>query len=154
MQKNKKVLYLSLGALFLSTAYMLSKKWKKPIEAKITSKFGYRIHPITHKSILHNGIDLHAPIGTAIKAPYGGIVESVYSNDAGGLQLILKHTNGFRTGYAHLSKVNYAIGTKIRKGQIIALTGNSGQVTAPHLHFTLTNPSGEKVDPQKFIYTS
>lgn len=150
MPKNNRI-FAILGGLFLIGA-MTIKRWRKPIIGVITSKFGYRIHPVTKQSTYHNGIDIAAPVGTKIYAPASGKVENLYSNAAGGLQLIIKHDNGFKTGYAHLSKILYPIGTKVRKGQIIALTGNTGATTGPHLHFTLTNELGEKVDPEKYIY--
>lgn len=148
--QNKGIFWAS--ATFLITMAILYKKFRKPVEGKITSKFGYRIHPITKASTFHNGIDIAIPVGTKIYAPASGVVESVFTNDAGGLQMKIKHNNGFITGYAHLSRAIYPVGTKIRKSQIIAYSGKSGQVTGPHLHFTLTNPEGEKVDPEKYIY--
>jgi len=130
-----------------------AQKWIKPVIAKITSKFGYRTDPKTSKpNEFHNGVDLAVSLGTPIKSPMNGIAEIINSGGAGGNELIVRHTNGYKTGYAHLTKAMVKKGDKITQGQVIALSGNTGKSTGPHLHFTLTDPSGAKVDPQKVIY--
>ena len=68
-----------------------------------------------------------------------------------GNQMLVDHPGGYRTGYAHLSKFVAAKGQSVRQGDIIALTGNTGIGTGPHLHFTLTDPQGNKVDPQSIF---
>jgi len=151
--QNKQSYLITSGILLFGILMIAVKKWRKPLEGKITSKFGYRIHPITKASTFHNGIDITAPIGTKIYAPYTGFIQTILTNSAGGLQMKVKHSNGFITGYAHLSDVVFPIGTKVRKGQIIAYSGNTGKVTGPHLHFTLTDSTGTKVDPEKFIFS-
>ena len=131
-----------------------AQKWLKPVVAKITSKFGYRTDPKTGKpNEFHNGIDLAVPSGTPIKSPMNGTIEAVNAGGAGGNELIIKHSNGYKTGYAHLTKVMVKKGDKVVQGQIIALSGNTGKSTGPHLHLTLTDPSGAKVDPQNTIFS-
>jgi murein DD-endopeptidase MepM/ murein hydrolase activator NlpD len=131
-----------------------AQNWLRPVVAKITSKFGYRTDPKTGKQdAFHNGIDLAVPVNTPIKSPMPGIVDAVTSGGDGGNQVILKHENGYKTGYAHLTKAMVKKGDKIKQGNVIALSGNTGKSTGPHLHFTLTDPSGAKVDPQKMIYS-
>lgn len=117
----------------------------------ITSPFGDRIHPITKVKTFHNGIDLSGKIGQVIAAPADGEVRTVYTNDAGGLQMTIKHDNGFTTGYAHLSKVQVAVGQRVTQSQVIALMGNSGQSTGPHLHFTVRDESGNLVNPVDYL---
>jgi murein DD-endopeptidase MepM/ murein hydrolase activator NlpD len=130
-----------------------AQKWLKPVVAKITSRFGYRTDPKTGKpNEFHNGIDLAVPSGTQIKSPMSGVVEAVNSGGPGGNELIIKHTNGYKTGYAHLSKVMVKKGDKVQQDQLVALSGNTGKSTGPHLHFTMTDPSGTKVDPQASIF--
>lgn len=130
-----------------------AQSWLQPVAARITSGFGYRTDPKTGKAgAFHNGIDLSVPIGTAIKAPMEGIVSLVNSGGDGGNQVIIRHTNGYLTGYAHLSKQLVKKGDKVRKGDVIGLSGNTGKSTAPHLHLTMTDPSGAKIDPRKHIY--
>lgn len=132
-----------------------AESWLKPVVAKITSKFGYRTDPKTGKqNAFHNGIDLAVPSGTKIKSPMPGIVFAIISGGDGGNEIILQHDNGYKTGYAHLSKQLVKKGDKVKQGDVIGLSGNSGKSTGPHLHLTLTDPTGAKVDPQKMIYSS
>lgn len=130
-----------------------AESWLRPVVAKITSKFGYRTDPKTGKqNAFHNGIDLAVTLNTPIKSPMPGIVDAVTSGGDGGNQVILKHDNGYKTGYAHLNKPMVKKGNKVKQGDVIGLSGSTGKSTGPHLHFTLTDPSGAKVDPQKMIY--
>ncbi|MGE0638495.1 MAG: M23 family metallopeptidase [Bacteroidia bacterium] len=131
-----------------------AQSWLRPVVAKITSKFGYRTDPKTGKqNAFHNGIDLAVALNTPIKSPMPGIVDAITSGGDGGNQVILKHDNGYKTGYAHLSKQLVKKGDKVKQGDVIGLSGNTGKSTGPHLHFTLTDPSGAKVDPQEMIYS-
>lgn len=120
-----------------------------PVTGRISSKFGQRIDPVTKVLAGHNGIDIAVPIGTMVHCPAPGTIWQSYENDLGGKQLIIKHDNGYKTGYAHLSKNdNFPIAAKVKQGDVVALTGNTGKhTTGAHLHFTLTNEKGEKVDP-------
>lgn len=130
-----------------------AQRWLRPVVAKITSKFGYRTDPKTGKqNAFHNGIDLAVPLNTPIKSPMPGVVDAVTSVGDGGNQVILKHDNGFKTGYAHLNKILVKKGDKIKQGDVIGLSGNTGKSTGPHLHLTLTDNSGAKVDPAKIIF--
>lgn len=131
-----------------------AQNWLRPVVAKITSKFGYRTDPKTGKqNAFHNGIDLAVPLNTPIKSPMPGIVDAITSGGDGGNQVIIKHDNGYKTGYSHLNKALVKKGDKLKQGDIIGLSGNTGKSTGPHLHLTLTDPSGAKVDPQKMIYS-
>jgi murein DD-endopeptidase MepM/ murein hydrolase activator NlpD len=123
---------------------------KYPVKGRVTSKFGYRKAPTAGASTGHNGLDIGVPIGTAVICPANGTVKNVYSNNAGGNQLIIEHTNGFRTGYAHLSKTLVSIGEKVKEGQKVAETGNTGISTGPHLHLTLRK-NGELVNPEDYF---
>ena len=149
VHKNKKKLKEVADA-----ALDKAHNWLRPVAAKISSGFGYRTDPKTGKpKEFHNGIDLVVPVGTQIKSPMAGVVFSISTTGDGGNQIILQHTNGYKTGYAHLSKIMVKKGDKIKQGDIIGLSGNTGKSTGPHLHFTLTDASGAKVDPQKMIYS-
>jgi murein DD-endopeptidase MepM/ murein hydrolase activator NlpD len=131
-----------------------AQSWLKPVVAKITSGFGYRTDPKTGKQkAFHNGIDLAVPVGTPIKSPMDGVVSLVNSGGDGGNQIIIRHNNGYFTGYAHLSKQLVKKGDKVKKGDVIGLSGNTGKSTGPHLHLTMTDPSGAKIDPQKLLYS-
>jgi hypothetical protein len=116
---------------------------------KITSGFGPRKAPFKGASTNHNGVDLAVPVNTSVFSPYDGVVERVWGSDkvTGGLQLRIRHDNGYTTGYAHLNSYNVKVGDRITKGQQIALSGNTGPSTGPHLHFVLRDPSGNLLNP-------
>lgn len=128
--------------------------WLRPVAAKITSKFGYRTDPKTGKqNAFHNGLDLAVPMNTPIKSPMPGVIFSISTVGDGGNQIIVKHDNGYKTGYAHLNKILVKKGDRIKQGDVIGLSGNTGKSTGPHLHLTLTDASGAKVDPEKMMYS-
>jgi murein DD-endopeptidase MepM/ murein hydrolase activator NlpD len=118
-----------------------------PIKDTITSPFGMRTHPVDGGEKFHNGIDIRANVGTPIKAPDNGTVTQVYSNDAGGKQLIIKLDSGYTAGFAHLSEYSVKAGDKVKAGQIVAKSGNTGNTTGAHLHFTIKDKSGNFIDP-------
>ncbi len=137
----------------ISEAEKKAENWLRPAVAKITSKFGYRTDPKTGKqNAFHNGLDLAVPLNTPIKSPMPGVVFSISTVGDGGNQIIIKHDNGYKTGYAHLNKILVKKGDKIKQGDVIGLSGNTGKSTGPHLHLTLTDASGGKVDPEKIIF--
>lgn len=113
-------------------------------QGRVTSKYGYRIHPITGKRTFHNGIDLSMPVGTRINAPCSGEVSRVWENSAGGLQMQIK-CGDYTFGFAHLSKVLVKSG-EVQRGDLIALSGNSGATTGAHLHMTVRF-EGKLIDP-------
>lgn len=126
---------------------------KYPVNGKITSNFGERIHPVTGVKSFHNGIDIAVSIGTPVKSPESGRLIKIITNDIGGKQLIIQHDNGYTTGYAHLDKHDFfKIGDLIKKGDVIALSGNTGQSTGPHLHLTLRDKSGQLINPKSVFY--
>jgi murein DD-endopeptidase MepM/ murein hydrolase activator NlpD len=113
--------------------------------APITSLFGMRFHPILHIVRLHAGIDFGAPVGSQVRAAADGAVESAGEAHGYGDRVVLKH-GSFETTYNHLSEIRVQVGQKVRQGEIIALSGNSGLSTGPHLHFEY-RINGEPVDP-------
>ncbi len=111
-----------------------------PIEYHgITSKFGYRVHPTLKRREFHRGTDMKAKINTPVYAPADGIVEwSGYHKKSGfGRLVILQHIYGFKTYYGHLNKVAVKSGQFVKKGELIAYTGNSGLSNGPHLHYEI-----------------
>ena len=111
-----------------------------PIEYKgITSSFGYRIHPTLNRKELHRGLDMKAKMKTPVYATADGIVEwSGFHKKSGfGNLVILQHNYGFRSYYGHLNKVVIRSGKFVKKGDLIAYTGNSGMSSGPHLHYEL-----------------
>ena len=111
-----------------------------PIEYHgITSKFGYRKHPITGKREKHNGSDMRAKLFTEVYATANGVVEYAgYHRRSGyGRLIIIDNSYGFKTYFAHLGKVNVKHGQVVQKGDLIGLTGNTGRSNGPHLHYEI-----------------
>ena len=98
----------------------------------------------------HPGLDIATPVGTAIRASGGGVVVEVKEDAEYGLSVRLAHLDGYESLYAHASKVLVEEGDRIRRGQLIALSGNSGRSTAPHLHFEVRR-AGKVLDPLQLI---
>lgn len=103
----------------------------------VTSSFGYRIHPITKTRKFHQGIDLRAKRGTKVYATADGIVKKIqkYNRGSFGRLVVISHNYGFETAFAHLKKVLVKPGDTVKKGDLIAYSGNSGRSSAPHLHY-------------------
>lgn len=120
-----------------------------PVTGRVTSGFGPRKAPLQGASTYHNGVDIAVVLSTPVKAPWDATVDKVWTDNTygGGLSARLTHPNGYSTGYAHLSAALVSAGQTIQQGQVFARSGNSGNSTGPHLHFTLTNPKGTKIDP-------
>ncbi len=153
-EKEEQVLYQLLALL---EAYEGDSKFTGfiwPMTGVLTAKFGWRIHPIYHTKMFHNGIDIAAPFGTPIKAAASGIVAYAGWFGGYGYTVILAHPNGFYTLYAHLSKYVVKEGQKVYQGQVIAYEGSTGWSTGPHLHFGIYRKIGGKkefVDPLKYL---
>lgn len=124
-------------------------KYLNPVTGRISSKFGTRIHPVTGKKSYHNGVDIAVPIGTKVIAPADGVVIDRWDHAKGGKCLAID-CGGIRFGFAHLSKRLVLAGDKVKAGQEIAETGNTGASTGPHLHFTV-KVEELWVDPCKFF---
>ena len=110
----------------------------------VTSPFGYRRDPITKRKALHNGLDLKANYEPAYAMMHGEVIK-VGRNKRSGLYVTLRHGD-FTVSYCHLSQARVTEGYYIRPGTIIALTGNSGRSTGPHLHLTLKK-DGKYINP-------
>ncbi len=111
-----------------------------PIKYKgITSKYGYRIHPTLNRKEFHRGLDMRAKLNTPVYATADGIVEYAgYHKKSGfGKLVIIEHNYGFKSYYGHLNKIVVKYGKFVKKGTLIAYTGNSGLSSGPHLHYEL-----------------
>lgn len=119
---------------------------------RISADFGYRIHPLYFTKHLHTGIDFATDIGTPVYATADGVVEFAQMGYNGGFGNLVKldHSFGFRTYYAHLNKIVVTHGSFVKKGQLIAYSGNSGASTGPHLHYEVRF-LGNVLDPKNFI---
>jgi len=124
--------------------------WPVPNHYKITSPFGYRIHPVYHTRKLHTGIDISASSGTTVVAAQTGTV--IYANWLGGYGkvVMIDHGGGYVTLAAHLSKINVKVGQNVQRGDAVAKSGNTGVSTGPHVHFEV-RINGDYVDPLKYL---
>ncbi|MBK6730341.1 MAG: M23 family metallopeptidase [Bacteroidetes bacterium] len=119
---------------------------------RISSGFGYRIHPIYKVLRLHEGIDFTAPRGTEIYATANGVVEFASPSASGyGNELVINHGFGYKSRYAHLNGFNVRKGQSVKRGELIGYIGNTGLSTAPHLHYEIEK-DGIKLDPINFFY--
>ena len=101
----------------------------------LSSAFGYRRDPFTHRRAFHRGVDISSPKGTPIYATADGVVDKVKWCSDWGYAVEVDHGNGFTTWYAHCSKVLAERGDHVERGDIIALVGTTGRSTGPHLHY-------------------
>lgn len=103
---------------------------------RLSSNFNpRRKHPVTGRISPHNGTDFAMPIGTPVTAPANGRVEKIANHPAAGRYIIIRHDNGYRTRYLHLSRQLVSQGQRVAMGERIALSGNTGRSTGPHLHY-------------------
>ena len=117
----------------------------------IGSRFGVRTHPILKIRKMHTGIDFVVNTGAPVYSPGKGKIVYIGRNGGYGLELEIDHGFGYRTRYAHLSKVLVKRGQKIMRGDVIAKTGNSGLSTGPHLHYEISH-NGRKLNPSLFFF--
>jgi murein DD-endopeptidase MepM/ murein hydrolase activator NlpD len=132
----------------------------KPIRnARLTSGFGYRMHPLLHTLKLHSGIDWAGPVGTPIMAAGSGVIEVAERHGGYGNYVRIRHANGYKTAYGHMLRFaeGVAKGVKVRQGQVIGYMGNSGMSTGAHLHFEVlinnrfTNPLAIKIPRSRVL---
>jgi murein DD-endopeptidase MepM/ murein hydrolase activator NlpD len=121
-----------------------------PTRGRISSKYGARAHPIFGGVRPHEGIDIYAPKGTPIMATAGGRVVRAGWKVGYGLTLLIDHDYGYRTFYAHCSKLKAKRGDLVNRGEIIALVGNTGVTTGPHLHYEVMI-DGVSKNPSNYI---
>jgi murein DD-endopeptidase MepM/ murein hydrolase activator NlpD len=133
----------------------LLQPWPEPYTVNKRSGYGPRPrHPITGKSTFHHGIDIACPIGTPLTAGADGEVVHKGNNGSGGVTLILKHAGNWHTVYYHLRAPSpLAVGARVKAGDFVAYSGNTGASTGPHLHYELRKSRkwGDTVDPVPFI---
>ena len=128
----------------------ISSRFIPPMQSKITSAFGKaRVYNDTLNGY-HSGTDYRAKVGTPIKASNDGVVVLVKDRFYSGGTVILDHGHGIYTCYYHMSDFSVEDGQKIKKAEVIGLSGVSGRVTGPHLHFS-ARVGGEQVDPLQLI---
>lgn len=124
--------------------------WPAPSYTRISSPYGYRIHPIYKTQKFHSGVDLAAPGGTNILAAENGRVISAGWNGGYGNCLVVDHGGGISTLYAHASRLVVSKGDYVTKGQVIAKVGTTGNSTGNHLHFEVL-VNGKTTNPMNYI---
>ncbi|MFY1047460.1 M23 family metallopeptidase [Chryseobacterium sp. GP-SGM7] len=115
----------------------------------VTSPFGWRTHPIFRNGKMHNGADLKANYENVYTVLDGIVIESGNSG-GGGKYIKVRHSDSFVTSYLHLSEIYYKSGEFVKAGFIIARSGNSGNSTGPHLHFSVQE-NGKYINPIRFL---
>ncbi len=122
----------------------------RPVEAQICSPFGVRFHPIYRRYIKHDGVDLAVDYGNKVRAGADGVVKFAGWQAGYGLLIIINHEYGYETRYGHNSKLLVYPGQVVKKGQVICLSGNTGESTGPHVHYEVRF-KGEPIDPVPFL---
>jgi murein DD-endopeptidase MepM/ murein hydrolase activator NlpD len=119
----------------------------------ISSRYGLRANPFGRGHEFHNGIDLVVDRGTPVMATAPGrVVEAGYSGP-GGIRVVIDHGFGYRSGYAHLSRLRVKPGEQVQRGQVVGLSGSTGRSNGPHLHYTISY-QGMTIDPARYTRTN
>jgi murein DD-endopeptidase MepM/ murein hydrolase activator NlpD len=121
-----------------------------PVAGPVGSGFGFRTDPITGRGALHMGLDFPADVGTPIAAAAGGVVINTENHAAYGNMVDIDHGSGLVTRYAHASRLLVKTGDLVKRGQTVALVGNTGRSTGPHLHFEVL-VDGVPQNPARFL---
>lgn len=130
--------------------YIFGNLFITPVSGVISSKYGFRIHPIKNKRLFHTGIDIAKNSGKKIRTAADGVIVKAGVNGNYGNYILIKHKMGYETAYAHLSAIWVKPGQKVKKGQFIGRVGNTGLSTGPHLHFEVKQ-GGKFINPLRFV---
>ncbi len=155
MQQESRQIEQMLARLQRGGGQSYSGSWSGSLKCpiwnnyRISSRYGWRIHPILHKRRFHEGVDLACPTGTPIHAADKGLV--VYAGWRGGFgrTILIDHGSGISTMYAHCSRIAVKKGQTVSLGQVVGYVGTTGLSTGPHLHFGLLK-YGRPINPMKF----
>ncbi|NMB45196.1 MAG: peptidoglycan DD-metalloendopeptidase family protein [Firmicutes bacterium] len=121
-----------------------------PVRGRISSSYGWRVHPIYKNRQFHGGIDIAVPVGTSVRAAANGkVIRSGYMG-AFGYGIVIDHGRGVTTWYGHNSRLSVKVGEKVRQGQVIARSGSSGVSTGPHVDFRI-KLDAETVNPVHWL---
>lgn len=125
-----------------------------PVMGVLTSPFGWREHPVDGEEKFHNGVDLAVNTGTQVKAFADGVVDYIGDDpDQYGLYLQISHANGVKSFYAHCSQLLVSQSQTVKAGDTVALSGDTGNTTGPHLHLELRF-NGVRINPIYYIETN
>ncbi len=123
--------------------------WSSPLRSRVTSRFGWRRHPIYRRRHFHTGIDLAAVSRSVHNVRTGKVIYAGYLG-AYGKVVVVRHNASFKSLYAHLSKIYVKPGSYVKRGKVIGISGNTGRSTGPHLHFELIR-NGRPINPRRYI---
>ena len=118
----------------------------------MSSGYGYRVHPISGEKNLHRGVDIAVAQGTPIKAIHDGRVVSAGDAGSYGLCVVIEDEKGYQSRYAHCSSLSVTAGQEVKRGDVIAAVGSTGNSTGPHLHLEIML-NGEYLNPYYFVDT-
>jgi murein DD-endopeptidase MepM/ murein hydrolase activator NlpD len=121
-----------------------------PVEGRISSSYGYRIHPVLDERKFHTGVDISVPPGSEVKATANGIVSFAGWTKNSGVVVVIEHGHGFNTAYAHNRKALVRVGQRIARGDVIGMSGSTGVSTGPHVHYEIWR-NGRPTDPVEFL---
>ncbi|MFI3279695.1 MAG: peptidoglycan DD-metalloendopeptidase family protein [Rikenellaceae bacterium] len=117
----------------------------------LTASYGMRMHPFYKTLKSHQGVDFTVPENTRIFATADGVVKSVTTNSTSGKEITLDHGNGYTTSYSHINSTTVGKGQSVKRGDIIAHSGNTGLSITPHLHYEVSY-NGMRVDPIHYFF--
>ena len=129
----------------------MPSRW--PVRGAVNSEFGRRKSPWGAAIEHHSGLDIAADMGTPVKAPATATVVFTGSGGEYGLAVVLDHGNEVKTLYGHLSKIHVKVGQRVERGFIVALTGNTGRSSGPHLHYEV-HVKSQTVNPRAFLWNA
>lgn len=114
---------------------------------KISSNYGWRIHPISKERKFHDGVDIAVPTGTGIYSPVSGTVTKSYYSDSGGNMITVQAESGWQITFMHMDSRSVSAGDRIEQGQYMGASGNTGNSTGPHLHLQVHDSGNQPVNP-------
>ena len=133
----------------LTTTTMAATAMGWPVNGRVTSEYGWRMHPILHKLMFHDGIDIAASCGTTVVAPWMGVVKEVGNSSSAGRFVRVAH-GAIVTSYLHLSAIEVKVGDRLAGGQQVGKVGTTGLSTGCHLHFGASQ-NGVSINPRSIL---
>jgi murein DD-endopeptidase MepM/ murein hydrolase activator NlpD len=147
----KEEVVMEAKAKVIERGTIVPPTYVRPVSGgRTTSSFGPRKAPLAGASTNHKGVDWAVPTGTSVYASSGGTVVRAGWGSGYGYVVYIDHEDGRQTRYAHLSKILVKVGQKVKQNDKIALSGMTGNVTGPHLHFEILI-NGSQVNPEKYL---
>jgi murein DD-endopeptidase MepM/ murein hydrolase activator NlpD len=138
------------GFLTEQSSLLSSKPGGWPSRGWVTSNFGIRNSPFSNQRTMHEGIDIAARVGTPVYSTAAGIVSRANVENGYGKLVVIDHGYGYKTYYGHNSKLMVKVGQRVKRGDLIASSGNTGSSTGPHVHYEV-RLNGVPLNPRKFM---